>query len=61
MVDRGLDGPYIECHEHPQVSRVFPLTIEIPEEKVAALKRGLKQFLKEDHPKEDELWNLVYH
>ena len=54
------DGPYIECHEHPQVSRVLPLTVEIPEEKVASLKRGLEQYLKEDHPLEDELWNQVY-
>ena len=55
------DGPYIECHEHPQVSRVLPLTVEIPEEKVASLKLGLEQYLKEDHPLEDELWNQVYY
>ena len=24
-------GPYIECHEHPQVSQVLPLTVELPE------------------------------
>lgn len=55
------DGPYIECHEHPQVSRVLPLTVELPDEKVAALKRGLEQYIKDNHSIEDELWDQVYY
>ena len=54
------DGPYIECHEHPQVSRVLPLTVELPDEKVEALKRGLERYQMEEHPLEDEFWNKVY-
>lgn len=53
------DGPYIECHEHPLVSRVLPLAVELPEEKVAALKRGLNQYLQEDHI-EDESWDIPF-
>ena len=49
------DGPYVECHEHPQVSRVLPLTVELPDEKVTELKRGLEMFL--DEEKRMEKWD----
>ena len=43
------DGPYIECHQHPHVSKVFPLAEDLSEETLAALRRGLEQFMKEDN------------
>lgn len=42
------DGPYIECHQHPHTNDVHPLNVELSEEQVAALHRGLEQFMAEE-------------
>lgn len=47
------DGPYMDCHSHPQVTQVLPLSIELPQEKIDELKRGLELYLREDREKEE--------
>lgn len=42
-------GPYIECHQHPHTNDVHPLNVELSEEQVAALHRGLEQFMAEEN------------
>lgn len=42
------DGPYIESHEHPCVTQLLPLCIDLPEEKIDELYRALERYQSED-------------
>ena len=48
------DGPYMNNHDHPQVTQVLPLSVELPEEKIVELKRGLGRYLSDDRDKDED-------